>query len=93
MAYGGVSLETSGRRNLNEHIALTKAEIQEASVEHLDQRPANMLWNAEAQRVMFIDFGRAAINEKRKRKVSPPGIFLPRPKRLRQRHTAHHVTV
>ncbi|RLL95636.1 hypothetical protein CFD26_104626 [Aspergillus turcosus] len=41
-------------------------EIQEAGVEHLDQRLAKMLWNAEAQRVMFIDFGRAAINEKRK---------------------------
>ncbi|KAH2020787.1 hypothetical protein KXV43_002563 [Aspergillus fumigatus] len=91
MAYGGVSLETSGRRDLNEHIALTKAEIQEAGVEHLDQRPANMLWNAEAQRVMFIDFGRAAINEKRK--VSPPAIFLPRPKRLRQHQTGQRVTV
>jgi hypothetical protein len=54
MAYGGVSLETSGRRDLNEHMTLTKAEIQEAGVKHLDQRPTNMLWNAEAQRVKLL---------------------------------------
>jgi hypothetical protein len=91
MAYGGVRLETSGRSDLQEHIARTKAQIHEAGVDHLDQRPANMLWNEEVQRVMFIDFGRAVINNKRK--VSPAAVYLPPPKRLRQRHTRRGVVV
>jgi hypothetical protein len=36
MAYSRVSLETSGYYNLNKHITLTKAEIQEASIKYLD---------------------------------------------------------
>ncbi|KAL4769305.1 hypothetical protein BDW60DRAFT_210229 [Aspergillus nidulans var. acristatus] len=94
MAYGGVSLDMSGRpgrRDLNEHIARTRSQIHEAGVDHQDQRPANMLWNAEVQRVMFIDFGRAVIKEKRK--VSPPAAYLPGPNRLRQRHTSRGVLV
>ena len=91
MAYDGVSLETSGRRDINEHISYTKAQIDEAGIQHLDQWPANMLWNAEVRRVMFIDFGRAVINEKRR--VSSLAAILPRPKRLRQLHSGRGAVV
>lgn len=91
MAYGGVSLETSGRCDLTEHIASTKAEIYEAGVQHLDQRPSNMLWNTEAQRVMFIDFGGAVINDKRK--ASPRATFTSKPKKSRQGYIGHSVVV
>lgn len=91
IAYGGVRIETSGRCDLSQHIAFTKAEINDAGVQHLDQRPSNMLWNTEVQRVMFIDFGRAVINDKRKR--SPYNTSSSRPKKLQQVNIGQSVIV
>ncbi|PYI30276.1 hypothetical protein BP00DRAFT_437024 [Aspergillus indologenus CBS 114.80] len=62
MAHGGIGLPSIC--GLEKQINDTKAQIRAAGGEHLDVRPSNMLWNAEVQRVMFIDFGRAIINKK-----------------------------
>ena len=46
---------------LNKEIKRTVTEVRRAGVDQMDVRPPNLLWNREAQRVMLIDFERAAM--------------------------------
>ena len=50
---------------LQKEIKRTVAEIGRAGVNQMDVRSLNLLWNREAQRVMLIDFERAAVTKLR----------------------------
>ncbi|PWY87282.1 hypothetical protein BO94DRAFT_546496 [Aspergillus sclerotioniger CBS 115572] len=74
MAWGGEILQQADYISRGREIEYTQNEIQSLGVLHLDLHMPNMLWNAEVERVMFIDFSRAKIiekNRKRKRSTSP----------------------
>ncbi|OOF98182.1 hypothetical protein ASPCADRAFT_164521 [Aspergillus carbonarius ITEM 5010] len=74
MAWGGETLEQADYISLGREIEYTQNEVQNLGVLHLDLHMPNMLWNAEVNRVMFIDFSRVKIiekNRKRKRSTSP----------------------
>ena len=47
---------------LDREIRQSTGEIRELGVEHNDLRPQNMLWNAEASRVLLIDFERSTVS-------------------------------
>jgi serine/threonine protein kinase len=84
MSYAGRNL--ARQHEIDEAQLIAKAEtslraIHNLGVLHSDPIPGNMIWNAETQRVMFIDFERAqyqkrvplgsiAANQKRKRVIS-----------------------
>ncbi len=48
---------------LQKEIKRTVTEVRRAGVDQMDVRPPNLLWNREAQRVMLIDFERAAMTQ------------------------------
>ena len=61
---GGLADEDEAMRNtpaLRKGIQRTTAEVREAGIDQMDVRSPNLLWNREVQRVMLIDFERAAL--------------------------------
>ncbi|KAF7594887.1 hypothetical protein BBP40_007921 [Aspergillus hancockii] len=91
MAWGGVALKDADLADCQRQVERTKIEIHGAGVEHLDLRAPNMLWNEEMQRIMFIDFGRAKVNRKRKGSTLAP--ILPQSKRPTGRYLRYRVAV
>ena len=65
MSWGGdLADEDEAMRNtpeLRRGVQQTVAEVQRAGIDQMDVRSPNLLWNREAQRVMLIDFERAAL--------------------------------
>ena len=61
---------------LQKRIQQTVADVRQAGIDQMDVRSPNLLWNREAQRVMLIDFERAAVikfgpKERAMQEVSP----------------------
>lgn len=49
---------------LRKEISRSKQEIRALGVRHLDLRPDNILWNAELQRALIIDFHRSELDRR-----------------------------
>ena len=90
MSWGGdLADEDKAVRNtlaLREGIQRTVAEVRRAGIDQMDARSPNFLWNREAQRVMLIDFERAALiklgpKNKGMRKETPMQEVSPNTKR------------
>ena len=56
MSWGGETVNQATVPNLQEEVEQSLKELYSEGVAHGDARHANMLWNAEQQRVMLVDF-------------------------------------
>ncbi|KIV98711.1 uncharacterized protein PV09_09500 [Verruconis gallopava] len=61
MSWAGEDAETAGPPNLEQEAQRSWAEVRAEGVVHGDERYANLLWNAERQRAMVIDFDRSIL--------------------------------
>ena len=69
MSWAGEMADEANIANLNEEIKRSLQDMLREGVIHGDVRESNMLWNAEQQRVMLIDFKRSTPLSKVKNKV------------------------
>lgn len=65
MGWGGEDLShAKPERSLDRAISRSLKEIRSLGVLHQDLRPENILWNAELDRVLIIDFHRCALDQR-----------------------------
>ncbi|KAH1413960.1 hypothetical protein KXX32_002077, partial [Aspergillus fumigatus] len=65
MGWGGEDLShAKPERSLDRAISRSLKEIRSLGVLHQDLRPENILWNAELERALIIDFHRCALDQR-----------------------------
>ena len=69
MSWAGEMADEANIANLNEEIKRSLQDMLREGVIHGDVRESNILWNAEQQRVMLIDFEHSTPLSKVKNKV------------------------
>lgn len=86
MAWAGSSIRTNSLPNhidIEEEKKKTEQALISSNVSHNDIRNANMVWNAEREQIMALDFDQSVIH-KRKASNSPSSAESPKSRRIRR---------